>query len=410
MRTACLLPLLLCAALHGQLPSRAGSVDEINKLPEDTTSINLDKASNEMLEALARFKALTRVSFNSRNATADDEGLAHVGKLATLTELHLNGCEKFTDAGLEKLLTLAALKKLTLQNGKFSDAALAGLAKLPKLEDLSCTYNGDMTGECFAAFKGEHPLRKLNLTQCIKVAAAGYKAISTVPALEGLVLSGTLATVEGVAALTDAKKLEELTIGGPGMDDATAAEVAKIATLERLTLGQAKLTDAGAKHFAKLRKLSRLTLTYQPIGDGTLEAFREHPELETLNLTQTRVTAAGLAVLKTLPRLNSVNLSGVQIGADGAKAISECKQLDYAYLNDCGMDDAALAHLAKMTQLTSLDLSKNPFTAEGAMKLVALTNLRTLDLGRNSNITAEVVAKLKETLKDTKVSYDRDRR
>jgi hypothetical protein len=70
--------------------------------------LNLSKSSNEMLEALSRFKQLERPSVSAESNTTDDAGLGHIAALTILNELTLQNCERYADSGLEKLLALTA--------------------------------------------------------------------------------------------------------------------------------------------------------------------------------------------------------------------------------------------------------------------------------------------------------------
>ena len=63
----------------------------------------------------------------------DDEGLAQVGKLLDVEELHI-GNTRITDSGLAHLEGLSHLKVLILENTKITDAGLTHLAPLDKFE------------------------------------------------------------------------------------------------------------------------------------------------------------------------------------------------------------------------------------------------------------------------------------
>jgi hypothetical protein len=148
----------------------------------------------------------------------------------------------------------------------------------------------------------------------------------------------------------------------------------------------------------------------QPVGDATLAAFKDHAALEALHIRNSKVTPKGLAHLAAIPRLDDVELDKVSVGLDGCKALAGCKQLSRLSLEDCAIDDTCLDELVKLTGLVQLDLAENPISAEGALKLKALAGLRNLDLTENAAITADVAAKLKETLKDCKISHDKPKR
>lgn len=411
MRATCLLILLtLAPLLTAQAPSRASSVDELNKLPADTTSITLSKPGNAMLEALPRFTKLKRLAVYAVGSTTDDAGLAHVAKLTSLTELILQGCDRYTDSAIEALAALTNLEQLELQNGKFSDAAAAKLGKLGKLTKLDFSSNSTLTGVCFADFAPDCAIEEIDLNLCPAFSTAGCKAVARLKNLEDLGASGMHVTLDGVTALAAAPELHTLTIGGEGCDDSVCPAIAGIAGLKVLKLGRGRITDEGAKHFAKLAKLHTLHVSMQPVGDATLEAFKAHAALTVLYLNHSEVTAKGLPHLKTMPELDDVSLDNVPLDAAACKALSECNQLTALSLEDCEVDDSGVALLATMSNLTRLNLAENPISAEGALKLATLTKLRVLNLSENKAITEDTVTKLKESLKDAKISFDKPKK
>lgn len=68
------------------------------------------------------------------HARASDEGLAHLAGMPSLEELYL--CGTFTDVGVEELLALPNLKRLTLSSPWLGQATLATVSRIVGLEEL----------------------------------------------------------------------------------------------------------------------------------------------------------------------------------------------------------------------------------------------------------------------------------
>jgi hypothetical protein len=90
-------------------------------------------ASGEAFSFLAGLRHLNEFTYFG---PMDDAALAHVGSATNLTYLHLQHCEKVTDAGLAPLGHLQQLENLSLLNSVGIDGK--GLKALEKLSKLGC--------------------------------------------------------------------------------------------------------------------------------------------------------------------------------------------------------------------------------------------------------------------------------
>jgi len=143
------------------------------------------KDPNEV-RVLAALPALKKLSFAELDGVTDD-ALAHVGKLANLTEIGLGDCG-ITDAGIKHLLPLKTLISLDLGWTKnVTDAALADVLKLQNLEVLGLGGT--------------------------KISDAGLPQLAQLPKLKELRLAGTGVTDKGIASLHGLKTLAMLKLG-----------------------------------------------------------------------------------------------------------------------------------------------------------------------------------------------------
>ncbi len=132
------------------------------------------------------FTKLTRVSH--RGSSIDDEGIKqlceHLPNLESISLAHA----KFTDAGAPHLAKLTKLKGLELGLKNATPACLKNLAGLP-LEYLQLGDGLDAP-DGIAAIKAIPTLKRVTLTNCTKLDAAGLKLAADLKQLEQLEVGG----------------------------------------------------------------------------------------------------------------------------------------------------------------------------------------------------------------------------
>ena len=99
----------------------------------EVSANNNAKLNDSHLAVIGRFEAVTDLSFEQTGIT--DAGLAHLKDLPKLEWLNLYRT-KIGDAGLASLAEIASLKLLPIGGTKITDKGLAHLAKMPQLEYL----------------------------------------------------------------------------------------------------------------------------------------------------------------------------------------------------------------------------------------------------------------------------------
>jgi hypothetical protein len=103
-----------------------------------------------------------------------DAGLAHLKGLTKLEQLNVRDCDKLTDAGLAHLKGLTKLERLNISwCDNITGAGLVHLKGLTKLERLDITDSRKLTGVGLAHLKGLPKLKQLSLSQCDKITKEG---------------------------------------------------------------------------------------------------------------------------------------------------------------------------------------------------------------------------------------------
>jgi internalin A len=167
------------------------------------------------------------------------------------------------------------LRSLLVSGPSLSDASMASLGKLRRLQTLYYWNASDITDAGVQHLRGLPRLNYIHLSAS-QVGDDGLAAIATLPSLEGLSMQQNRITDAGLAHLAGHPTLKELWIGD--------------------LRGLSPITDTGVKHLATISQLEELDLQY------------------------TRVTPAGLKPLQALPNLKSLLLSGSK--ADDYEAVA----------------------------------------------------------------------------------------
>jgi hypothetical protein len=131
-----------------------------------------------------------------------------------------------------------------------------------------------------------------------------------------------------------------------------------------------------------------------------MESLTGMTNLRILDLRDTVVSDEGMAPLKKLSNLKSLDLSETLVGNAGLQHLKELKNLDDLNLWATRVGDAGMEHISAMKPLKRLNLDNVGFpgddvalTDAGVKKLVSLTNLEFLHLGK-TKITDEALTAL----------------
>jgi Leucine-rich repeat (LRR) protein len=339
-----------------------------------------------------------------------DAGLAHLKGLTKLEKLDISHCDNITDAGLAHLKGLTKLERLDISFNAITDAGLAHLKGLTKLERLELNASEKITDAGLAHLKGMAKLERLNLYHCVKITDAGLAHLKGLTTLKQLNITRCDSiTNAGVAHLKGLAKLERLDIAGDEITDAGLAHLKGLAKLERLDITGDEITDAGLAHLKGLTTLKWLDLSHcDKITDAGLAHLKGLTKLDYIDLANCdRITDAGLAHLKGLAKLERLKLYHcvkiTDAGLAHLKGLTTLERLDLSYCNK--ITDAGLADLKGLTTLKQLDLNGcDNIHAAGLAHLKGLTKLEQLNLSECDNITDAGLAHLKGLTKLEKLN------
>jgi hypothetical protein len=256
----------------------------------------------------------------------------HVGHLSTLESLNIIST-KFNDDWMPPLAKLTNLKVLRFtNNGKLTDAGMAQLAGLTKLENFSFVGT-QMTGKAYAHFEGFTKLTRVSHR-------------------------GSLIDDEGLRQLCD-----------------------HLPNLESLSLAHAKFTDVGAPHLAKLTKLKGLEVGAAKATPQALKAIAKLP-LEYLQLGEGFDSSACFPLIKDIVTLRRLTLTNAQALTDAdLQALADLSQLTHLEIGKMPLPDERIALLKPFAFLKSMRLvpAKTPFTPDQQAKIQALLPATKID-------------------------------
>ena len=249
----------------------------------------------------------------------------HVGHLSTLESLNIIST-KFNDDWMPPLAKLTNLKVLRFtNNGKLTDAGMAHLAGLTKLENFSFVGT-QMTGKSYARFDGFTKLTRVSHR-------------------------GSLIDDEGLRQLCD-----------------------HLPNLESLSLAHAKFTDVGAPHLAKLTKLKGLEVGASKATPQALTHIAKLP-LEYLQLGEGFESGAAIAFIKDIATLRRLTLTNAQgITDTDLQGLAGLTQLTHLEIGKMPLPDERIPALKPFAFLKSMRLvpAKAPFTPEQQAKIQAM--------------------------------------
>lgn len=287
------------------LPIRLGSLPELREV-----FLNGPGVTDELVRELSRQMSLREIRLETTNVT--DAGLAHLSSLHSLECLWVHHAF-VTDNGLSHLAPLRKLEILDLNgNSGVTDLGMKSLSKnLPGLTNLMVGETG-VTDVGVVELKGLARLEGFQAEwQGTKLTDAGLATLATLPRIEALNLRGSAVTDAGLAQLKTLKRLRWLQVSDTAITDRSLAVLREIPTLRWLSLNGTPVTDAGLASVSNMTGLEHLYLDNTAITDAGLPQLARLRNLRLLSLSGTQLSPTALADLKAaLPPTTRIQRTG----------------------------------------------------------------------------------------------------
>jgi Leucine-rich repeat (LRR) protein len=202
------------------------------------------------------------------------------------------------------------------------------------------------------------------------------------------------------AKLRGLNKLTSLALTNSVINDPTVEMIAKsFPNLTELDLSSnTNLTSGVLKVISEMPKLQRLTLVQNRFNDISAQRLAELKELRLLDLRGNMEAGdMTLEVVSTLPKLVVFKHRSTAVTDAGLEYLSKNQTLDSLLLQDFVITDQSGPHLAKLGNLTQLEIFRcQGFGTEGvlALKGMKLTRLTLRDLPNVDDRAMEVFEEL----------------
>jgi len=214
-----------------------------------------------------------------------------------------------TPDGLRALADLPHLEMLGCHGRLSTDAAMPHIATIPGLRML-LAQGTEASDDGFTALARSRSLEFIWGRECPNLKSRGFKALASMPALNGLAVSckyvddAALATLPSFPAL---RQLMPMDVSDDGF-----RHVGACTALEKLWCMYCRNTgDAATRHLTGLGDLKLYCAGRTQITDASLEILSHLASLEEIELWEIAgITNSGLAALARLPRLRRIEVGG----------------------------------------------------------------------------------------------------
>jgi hypothetical protein len=270
-------------------------------------------------------------------------------------------------------LATLPLKNLDIYKGPIGPQELALLKHFPNLQHLRLRGVAGKA-EAFAPLATLAKLQYLNLEDCALPEGA-LAHIAKLPALTYLDLEDTGTGDADLAHLAGLVSLQTLDLEGCPISDAGLKHLSALRKLERLRLQDCSLTGEGFVHLVGLKSLEELDLERVPATQG-YAVLANLTRLRELDLDQSGISNAELAHVAELKNLENLQLGYTGIGAEGITHLTSLGAVTTLDLAGTQTDDLALSLIGGMTNLQNLDLQKTTISDTGIRQLAGLQALQ----------------------------------
>lgn len=342
--------------------------------PCTETAISLDGLDDDALATLARFRDLRALRLST--CTIGHGALVALRSLPALGELSLWRC-KVTAPGFDEALASLPLRALSLDR-PVSHGLVASslLPRCAALESLSLDLAAEVDEGLFDALAALPRLRSLSVLYARQVTDETVPRFAALAALEELRLHGC----EGVRgatldALAGVQNLRALRLVSCDLQRESFSRFASLRALRCLDLAICKRLDVAA--LLPLQSLEALDLMHTDLRAVEIEALGDLPNLTHLTLDSCdNLTDARLRSLGDRLSLRGLGVASTEVRGAAFEDPERWSRLEALSAGFTGIDDATLAHLAKLPRLRTLEMVYcNGVTAKGLARVAEFPSL-----------------------------------
>jgi hypothetical protein len=271
--------------------------------------------------------------------------------------------------------------------------------------DLERTYLTD--GE-FYAVGNLSMLRVLKLGET-EITGRTLPGLARFPRIEELSVAGTnLRTLKGFPPLHSLKALD---LTDTHISDADLDDLPDLPTLEHLDISQITIRKSGLRHLARFSQLKTLTIADAGLDDEALRALPAFPRLETLTLTGNSIRGSALGDLIRMPALNGLWIKGTALDAAGLLQIARLKGLRELSIPETPIEPDSLSVLGTLQDLREIYLGGTAIIDRDLELFFKLPKIHTIYIPGNRQLSEAAITRLTQVrslkvlnIDDTRVS------
>lgn len=225
-----------------------------------------------------------------------------------------------------------------------------------------------------------------------KYTKEGLSALAALPKLRGLQLYKPDVPADAFAVLPKLHQLNDLSIGEYPVTDEILGYAGQIKGLKSFNHTKSAITPAGFLKFLDgVESLEQLTLFGDFVDDACLKRIGQMKGMKRFWTNSKKVTSPGWVHLAGLTQMQDLNLSKTNFGDESTPVLEGMKGLKSLILNESQISDAGMPSLAGLTKLHDLGLEGTQVTDKGMASLKNMAELENLYVGM-TDVTAKGLA------------------
>lgn len=220
------------------------------------------------------------------------------------------------------------------------------------------------------------------------ISAKALASLTNLPDLQLVVLKGTSATDENIAALAGLSQLRILRIREAKLRNPPLYLLKALSRLEHFELDENSQGPVLSVSFLKdLRQLKSVALKRVRLNGSSLEDLSELTQLEQLMMENVAFCGDTMNLPRLPPQIRVITLVNTSINVESLRVLCRCKGLTGVTIQGPQFGDAVANVLAMLPHLKRLDIGGTGISDTGLAQLQSLRNLSRLNISVDRGLT-----------------------
>jgi len=288
-----------------------------------------------------------------------------------IMSIYLHGLS-YVYCGLESCVAVKSEQYLALKDQNGSLDKLRAIAELRRAE-----------GIVFEEFDdGKRRVSGVDFTNNEKLDKKTFEQLLCLEELEELLLAGTRVQDQWLYGIGRLANLKKLVMGDTPVTDKGLFCLRKNKHLEFLNLVNCSITDLGVLQLRDFRKIKSLSLSGTKITNESLPLLDSLSLLSSLSVAETRINDQGFMQRPILAGLELLDVSRTFVSERGLSEVGRDGKMTFLYAADCKVTKLRWLRDKRWRNLRTLDISGNRIVDDEFRNIDVLSQLETLYLAR----------------------------